>query len=157
RLEQWGFPVRTAATVRGARDLIVSFDPHVVISDLVLPDATGMALLQALRGGNDDRTVLLITAYGTIDTAVQAIKAGAADFLTKPLDYVALRKQLEAIDRELGAEARQTRSESTRRTESAAAERDGDVPLIGRSRAWSELQSRVRVAAASRAPVFVVG
>lgn len=105
RLEQWGFPVRTAPTVQRARELVASFCPHVVISDLVLPDATGLALLEALRGEDASRTVLLITAYGTIDTAVQAIKLGAADFLTKPLDYVALRRRLEHIEAALVAAA----------------------------------------------------
>lgn len=172
RLEQWGFPVRTAASARAARDLVVSFDPHVVISDLVLPDATGLALLTALRGENERRTVLLITAYGTIDTAVQAIKAGAADFLTKPLDYVALRKQLESLEERLERESAELggagdRGVGPRGAEPAVPESSvasgsagADSPVsggLGRSAAWRELQARIEVAAASSAPVLIVG
>ena len=60
RIEGWGFAVRTAQCVQQARALVASFDPHLVISDLVLPDATGLALLEHLRG--QGRTVLMITA-----------------------------------------------------------------------------------------------
>lgn len=161
RLEQWGFPVRTAASVQAARDLVVSFDPHVVISDLVLPDATGLALLTALRGESSERTVLLITAYGTIDTAVQAIKAGAADFLTKPLDYVALRKQLESVEEKLqSVPGTAASSDAGWDGERTGAEARAEVTRgagVGKSAAWRELQERIRVAAASSAPVLIVG
>src|SRR5690606_35083667 len=49
RIERWGFSVRTAETVARARELVATFDPDLVISDLVLPDATGLALLEHLR------------------------------------------------------------------------------------------------------------
>ena len=48
RIEQWGFLVRTASHVQAARELVDAFDPHVVISDLVLPDASGLTLLASL-------------------------------------------------------------------------------------------------------------
>lgn len=152
RLEQWGFPVRTASTVGDARGLLVSFDPHVVISDLVLPDATGISFLEEIRDQRRSRIVLLITAYGTIDTAVQAIKAGAAEFLTKPLDYVALRRQLEEVDARL--------QEHTGASESLAfLEPPGETffGMVGKSVALRGMQEQLRVAAASDAPVLIVG
>jgi DNA-binding NtrC family response regulator len=153
RLEQWGFPVRTASTVGDARGLLVSFDPHVVISDLVLPDATGISFLEEMREQRRSRIVLLITAYGTIDTAVQAIKAGAAEFLTKPLDYVALRRQLEDVDGRLqeGAGA----SASAVFVEQSTGETF--FGMVGKSAALRGMQEQVRVAAASDAPVLIVG
>ena len=87
RLERWGYRVHTAETAGEAREAAEQFHPDVVVSDLVLPDATGLDLLEALRQGDPRRTILLITAYGTIDVAVKAIRAGASNFLTKPLDY----------------------------------------------------------------------
>lgn len=152
RLEQWGFPVRTASTVGDARGLLVSFDPHVVISDLVLPDATGISFLEEIREHRRARIVLLITAYGTIDTAVQAIKAGAAEFLTKPLDYVALRRQLEEVDSRL--------QESEDASETVAfIEPPGETffGMVGKSAALRGMQEQLRVAAASDAPVLIVG
>ncbi len=148
RAEQWGFAVRTADTAASGERLVDSFDPHVVISDLVLPDATGLALLERLRAGNPTRTVLLITAYGTIDVAVQAIKGGAADFLTKPLDYVALKRMLDDVDRALATPAPEADPK-------AAAESFGG--MVGASRALVTMQNEMRLAAASDAPVLIAG
>ncbi len=153
RIERWGYPVRTAETVACARALVASFDPDLVISDLVLPDATGLALLEQLRGDGRERTILLITAYGTIDIAVLAIKGGAADFLTKPLDYVALRRFIDAIEARLP-------SEDTARPEADEPDLALDPELsgmVGSSEAVLAMQQRIREAAPGVAPVLVVG
>jgi DNA-binding NtrC family response regulator len=149
RLEGWGYHVRTVATVRAARAAIASFDPHVVISDLVMPDDTGMGLLQTLRADDPTRTVLMITAYGTIHTAVQAIKAGATDFLTKPLDYVALRQLLDKVVVDPRRE----------RVPSPVPLDDDPAPagIIGRGPAMVRLWDMIDAAAASEAPVLIVG
>lgn len=99
RLERWGFAVSTAESVAQAGEQIATLDPDVVISDLVLPDGTGLDLLRAHT--RDARLFIIITSYGTIGTAVQAMKGGAAEYLTKPLDYKALQSLLEAHDRHL--------------------------------------------------------
>jgi DNA-binding NtrC family response regulator len=150
RIAGWGFPVRTAETVQRARDLVASFDPHLVISDLVLPDATGLALLEHLRGHGRERTILMITAYGTIDVAVQAIKGGASDFLTKPLDYVALRRFLEELEDRVGAEPELVR-------EHTSIESEPTLGMVGSSPAMLIMQQQIRQAATSDAPVLVVG
>jgi DNA-binding NtrC family response regulator len=137
RIESWGFQVRTAETVARARALVATFDPDLVISDLVLPDATGLELLGQLHGHGRERTILLITAHGTIDTAVQAIKGGAADFLTKPLDYVVLRGFIDAIAASLSEPA--------------------PLGMVGISDAMQRMQRQIREAAPSVAPVLVVG
>ncbi|KIG14623.1 Response regulator of zinc sigma-54-dependent two-component system [Enhygromyxa salina] len=158
RIERWGFPVRTAESVQAARVLTGSFDPHLVISDLVLPDATGLALLEHLRGEARERTILMITAYGTIDMAVQAIKGGAADFLTKPLDYVALHRFIAEIEDRLRASSQApTQAQAQAQTtefEAPAPALDG---MVGASDALLRMQARVRAAASSDAPVLIVG
>ena len=154
RLERWGYEVRLAENVGQARTMVAQFDPHVVISDLVLPDATGLDLLHALRGADEDRIVFLITAYGTIDTAVQAIKGGATDFLTKPLDYVALRQQLDAIEARLrdAPERPEPKPNATpQRVE------PGLGGMVGTSPAHATMLESLRLAAASPVPVLVVG
>lgn len=62
----------------------------IVISDLKMPDLDGMELLKAVKAIDKHAVVLVITAYGTIDTAVEAIKYGAYDFISKPFDLKAL-------------------------------------------------------------------
>ncbi|PRQ05599.1 Transcriptional regulatory protein ZraR [Enhygromyxa salina] len=153
RIERWGFPVRTAESVHAARVLTGSFDPHLVISDLVLPDATGLALLEHLRGDRRDRTILMITAYGTIDMAVQAIKGGATDFLTKPLDYVALHRFITDMEGRLQAKL----SSDADQREVNVAGMAGMDGMVGTSHALLRMQARVRSAASSDAPVLIVG
>ena len=99
-----------------------------MISDVVLPGVSGLELLAFLKAGDRERPVILITAYGTIDEAVEAMKAGAHDFLTKPLDYAKLRAALSALDEEI------ERRSQIRRLESAL-EKGADLPgFVGRSR-----------------------
>jgi DNA-binding NtrC family response regulator len=94
RLTEWGFHVVVAGDGAEARLLAERERPDVVISDVQLPELSGLALLQLLKTGDRDRPVILITAYGSIDEAVEAMKLGAHDFLTKPLDYAKLRATL---------------------------------------------------------------
>jgi DNA-binding NtrC family response regulator len=100
RLENWGYEVVSAANGSEGRQSVERLPPDIVISDVVMPDISGLALLKSLKSGDPARTVLLMTAHGTVDMAVEAIKAGAKDFITKPLDYAKLRLLLRSIERE---------------------------------------------------------
>jgi len=84
RLRSWGYQTLLAPDAEEAERLVQSSDPEIVLSDVVMPGKSGLELLPALKAGNHDRPVILITAQGTIDMAVEAIKQGAQDFLTKP-------------------------------------------------------------------------
>ncbi len=147
RLERWGYPVAVAGDGKAARSSIVEFSPHVILSDLVLPDITGLDILDLARRHDPSCTVLLLTAYGTVGAAVSAIKGGATDFLTKPLDYVALRKMLDAI--EVSPEAASIGGERP-----PASTREG---MVGSSPAHLEMLRELDVAASSDAPVLIVG
>ncbi len=100
RLRQWGHEVFVAADADEAEELAEKLDPAVVLSDVVLPKTSGLELLSRLRRGRPDRAVILMTAYGNIDRAVEAMKLGALDFLTKPLDYGKLQALLEGLEEE---------------------------------------------------------
>jgi len=81
-----GLEVETAATVAQAREMLQSRVFRAVISDMRLPDGTGLDLLQWLEQAGRPEKVIVVTAYGSPENAVTALKAGAFDYLTKPVD-----------------------------------------------------------------------
>src|SRR4051794_23132204 len=86
-----GFIVETAADGRAALNKLPGFDPGIVLTDLVMPQMDGLALLRALNEQHDDVPTVVLTAQGTVETAVEAIQHGAYDYLTKPVDLQRLR------------------------------------------------------------------
>ena len=87
-LQSWGFEPLLAADASEAMYIAEKQDPDIVISDVVMPETSGLELLRMLKASDPQRPVLLITAQATVDNAVEAMKQGARDFLTKPLtDY----------------------------------------------------------------------
>src|SRR5439155_26142447 len=76
---------------------VTSFRPAIVITDMVMPRMDGLALLRALQQQGADVTTLLLTAQGTVETAVEAMKEGAYDYLTKPVDLKRLKILLDKI------------------------------------------------------------
>ncbi|MGD8396222.1 MAG: sigma-54 dependent transcriptional regulator, partial [Candidatus Eiseniibacteriota bacterium] len=83
-LSSAGYRVETAATVADGRRLLGSYLPDVVIMDLKLPDGNGVELLHEIQSLGSDIETIVITAYGDVESAVGAMKAGAGDFLKKP-------------------------------------------------------------------------
>jgi len=98
----WGFTAESAGDGQEALEKVTSFRPAIVISDLVMPRMDGLALLRALRRDGADVTTLLLTAQGSVETAVEAMKDGAYDYLTKPIDIPRLKILLEKIVERLG-------------------------------------------------------
>src|SRR6185503_7031955 len=95
RITDWGHEVRAVGDVVTAEREIDARRPDLVLCDVVLPGAPGVALLHRLRERDAKLPVVMITAHGNIDSAVEAMKAGATDFLTKPLDHQMLRALLQ--------------------------------------------------------------
>jgi DNA-binding NtrC family response regulator len=96
-VKSWGFVAESAADGEEALDRVTSFRPAIVISDLVMPRLDGLGLLRALQSQGADVTTLLLTAQGTVETAVEAMKEGAYDYLTKPVDIQRLKILLDKI------------------------------------------------------------
>ena len=96
-IESWGFAAAAAADGEQALAKVTSFRPSIVLADLVMPRRDGLELLRALKGDLDDLTFIMITAQGSIDSAVAAMKEGAFDYLTKPLDPRRLRHLLDRV------------------------------------------------------------
>jgi len=93
--QRWGYDVQTASDGTEALRRAIEWHPDVILTDLVMPNMDGLWLLRALRAELPDCPVLLLTGRGTIQTAVQAIREGAFDFIEKPLEVSRLRIVLE--------------------------------------------------------------
>jgi DNA-binding NtrC family response regulator len=86
QLEAAGYRVITASGGAEALELVAAEEPALLITDLKMPGMSGMDLLKKVRESSPQTTVLMITAFGTVQTAVEAMKAGAYDYITKPID-----------------------------------------------------------------------
>lgn len=96
-LTRKGFEVRAAATCREARELFVSFVPHAVVTDYRLPDGEGVELVDYFRASRPTIPVIVLTGYATVELAVRAVKHGAENMLTKPVDLGALAEHLNGV------------------------------------------------------------
>ncbi|MBI2987295.1 MAG: sigma-54-dependent Fis family transcriptional regulator [Deltaproteobacteria bacterium] len=127
----------------------VPFD--LVLTDQRMPDMSGLDLLKAVRAIHPEVAVIVITAYGTIETAVSAIKAGAKDYLTKPLNLDELLYRIEQVRERL-------RLLSENRDLREALQRQHRIEgIIGESGRMLEVFSMVRRAAPSEATVLIRG
>src|SRR5690348_6875933 len=86
-LREEGYDIETAADAFKALGKYESFGPHVVVTDLKMPGMDGIELVKKLRAMEDPPTVVVMTAFGAVSSAVDAMRAGAADYLTKPLEF----------------------------------------------------------------------
>src|SRR5690349_20484821 len=97
----WGFQTDEAANGEEALQKITTFRPAIIVSDLEMPRMGGLELLRALKDQLSDLTLIHLTAQGTVESAVQAIKEGAYDYLSKPVDPQRLRILLQkAVERQ---------------------------------------------------------
>ena len=93
----WGFTAESAADGEDALTSVTSFRPSIIITDLVMPRMGGLELLKALKSDDAECTVVLLTAQGSVESAVEAIKEGAYDYLTKPIEPQRLKILLDKI------------------------------------------------------------
>lgn len=100
-MEQRGFTVVSAASVAEGLEASGTAPPAYAVVDLRLEDGNGLEVVEALRAARDDVRIVMLTGYGNIATAVVAIKAGAIDFLAKPVDADQLTAALIETERPL--------------------------------------------------------
>jgi len=149
RLEQLGYAVRTATTGQEALGMLASEQPALVLLDLRLPRLSGLDVLKQLKQTAPELTVIVMTAYGTVEKAVEAMKAGAADFLTKPFTPGHLELVVQkAFERQA--------LERTHHLLQVELE-DKAQPLIGDSPALRPVLEQARRAASSAATVLLLG
>ncbi len=150
-LQEWGYDVRLASDGAEAKEMVESYDPDIVISDVVMPQLSGLDLLRCLKVGNPNRPVILITAHASIDLAVESMKQGAQDFITKPMDYPKLRAILKAAESDI--EMRQTSGNLTSQLEGGS----GFGEFVGTSRAMREIYDLIQSLSASDASAIITG
>jgi len=150
RLEGWGFDVRSASDGLEAQELAQSYGPDIIISDVVMPELSGLDLLRSLKAGSLDCPVILVTAQGSIDLAVEAMKQGAQDFITKPLDYAKLRAILQAAERDLELRRKSQRLDSL-------LDQGGFGEFVGTSKAIREVYNLIGSLSATDASVIITG
>jgi DNA-binding NtrC family response regulator len=140
QLAEAGYEVQLATGGNEALRMLLEQRPKLLITDLRMPDLDGIELLRRIADDEIQTTVIIVTAFGTIETAVQAMRLGAYDYVTKPIDYEAL---LLAVHR---AMERQNLIEEVRNLRSVLDRRYGFESIIGHSKALLrvlEMASRV--------------
>ena len=152
-LQQEGFPVDVAADGELALASISENAPGLIITDLKMPNMDGMELLRQLRERSIEIPAIVTTAFGEVSTAVAAMRAGAEDYLTKPIDFDAL---LLVVERTLAREELKSEAENLRR-QLRARDKEGLEGLLGASPAMQRVYQMVRQVAAARATVLITG
>jgi DNA-binding NtrC family response regulator len=147
----WGFTADSAADGQEALDRITTFRPSIIISDMVMPRMGGLDLLRALKDDGGEYTIVILTAQGTVETAVEAIKQGAYDYLTKPIEPQRLKILLDKI-----VERQETRRE-VKVLRKQLREHGTFGSMIGTSPSMRKVYQVVEQAAPTSASVLIWG
>ena len=146
-----GFEVREAANVTDALAIVRERDYDVAICDVQLPDGDGVQLLRRLHRLNPSMFVLIISAYATVESAVDAFTAGAFDYLVKPVIFDELVNRLKRLFKfqDLYLENQKLRKDLERRS--------GFDQIMGSSRVLQDTLNTIRKVAATNSNVLLVG
>jgi DNA-binding NtrC family response regulator len=150
-LEHEGFVVETAAGGRSGVERVKAGGIDLVVSDVKMPDLDGLDLLREVREVQPSPFVIIVTGFGSIDTAIRAVKLGANDYITKPfkIDQLVLSIDKALAERSLRSEVSRLREEVSRR--------DRMDNIIGRSAPMQEVFDLMRRLSASHANLLITG
>ncbi|HEX3135094.1 MAG TPA: sigma-54 dependent transcriptional regulator [Planctomycetota bacterium] len=147
-LKTQGYQVAIAADAAAARRLVRRQRPDLVITDVRMPGESGLDLLTGLKAENPSLPVVVTTAHGTMESAVEAVRRGAFDYLPKPLD---LDRTLDLVRRALGEDSLAAAAQPT------GDHRPADGEIIGATAAMQEVYRRIAAAAATDLGVLISG
>ncbi len=140
-----GYHVNTAATTAAARARLEAEPPHLILTDLRLPDGSGLDVLEESRRRCPGAPVILMTAYGSVDVAVKAMRRGATDFICKPFDTNELIERIgQLLTGEPGGDH-------------ASMKIVGVPAVVVESAAMRDVFAKARRAAAATAPILLTG
>ena len=149
-LEQHGYEIEEADSCQDAQHLFRTSRPDIVVADYMLPDGTALDLLPRLREIDGNIPLLVLTAHGSIDLAVRAIKEGAEQFLTKPLELPTLLVILQRLLQKQRNYHKQLASKSRQ-------VRQAVDPFIGTSAAIHTLAAQARKILSTESPILILG
>ncbi len=150
-MRDWNYSVHTASDGSAAIDRCRERSFDLVLMDLRMPGLSGIETLGRIHGYNPSIPVIIMTAYSDVDTAVLALKSGAYDYLTKPLDFDDLKLTLARALDHAGLKT------ENRNLKSALASPPDGSPLVGSGKAMRELSAMLDAIAPSEATVLVTG
>src|SRR6266496_4850897 len=150
-VSSWGYSAQTARDGQEGYEKISTWSPSIVITDLKMPRMGGMELLERVAGDSQTIAVIVVTAQGTIDSAVQAMRIGAYDYVSKPIDTSRLRTILQNAAALLGT---RTELEVTRRK---LRDTGSLGSLVGPSKKMQEIFRLIELVAPSTASVLITG
>jgi two-component system response regulator PilR (NtrC family) len=137
--------VDTAANIGDAKKMLGEARYDLCFTDMRLPDGTGQELIELIARDHPETPVAMVTAYGNVEAAVDALKAGAFDFVSKPVDIHMLRRLVQsalragqATEQDVGAQASAGR-------------------LVGESQVMRDMRARIAKLARSQAPIYISG
>lgn len=161
-LQRAGFTILAAPSAEQALETIARRRPDAIVTDLKMPGMTGIELLERVREFDQDLPVVLMTAFGTIDTAVKAMRLGAYNYITKPfegdelvvsvkraIDHARLKRENEVLKRTIGG--------VSSNGDGAASGAAGVDRLVGDSRGMRRLKEDIRSIAESQGTVLIHG
>ena len=149
-LEQHGYEIEEAESCQDAQQIFRTSRPDIVIADYMLPDGTALDLLPRLKEIDSGIPLLVLTAHGSIDLAVRAIKEGAEQFLTKPLELSTLLVILQRLLQKQRNHHKQLASKSRQ-------VRQAIDPFIGTSPAIRALADQAKKILSTESPVLILG
>ncbi len=144
-LMRMGLDTASAGSVKEAKALLQARPYQLCFTDMNLPDGNGIDLVTYIQQNYPDTPVAMITAYGSIETAIQALKAGAFDFISKPLELAHLR---DVVTCALKLESSPQKPKDTHKEPSL---------LLGQSPQIETLRKKIRKLARSQAPIYISG
>ena len=148
---QWGFDVVVQSDAREALHQVQAIKPHVVLVDLRMPEIGGLDILRMIRERHATCQVVLMTGEGSINTAIEAVKLGALDYLTKPFDFQRLREVLTTVRMDL------ERRERFLEVDADVARKFEFHQMIGRSPAMQQLFDMLRRVAPHARTILITG
>ena len=150
-VSSWGYAADTARDGQEGYEKVLAWSPAIVVTDLKMPRLGGLELLEKISGDAQTIAVIVVTAQGTIDSAVQAMRIGAYDYITKPIDTSRLRTILQNASALLDT---RVELEATRRKLRDAGSLGS---LVGPSKKMQEIFRLIEMVAPSTASVLITG
>ncbi|MGA8143661.1 MAG: sigma-54 dependent transcriptional regulator [Candidatus Acidiferrales bacterium] len=146
-----GLRTRTASTTEQALEILEQYPVDIVITDLRVPEIGGLELLKRVREAHSQTPVIVLTQYGTIESAVEATRMGAADYVTKPFHIPELRTKLDRVVRSLELDQENRVLREQLRT------RPGFAGLIGLSQKMQRVYKLIEKVSQHNYPVLILG